>query len=93
MSETIPEITLKYIGDKSLEDFAKSLGIDATRQNVHQWKEGDRTPSIMTLFRVIGSPTATPEAKEWARECINVLQAAAGMEFEDTLDEEIERRR
>jgi len=93
MYSTIPEITKKYIGSGTLQGFADSLGINASRQSIHQWKEGTGEPSIMTLFRVIGSETATPEAKEWARECINVLTAAAGVELEDTLDKEVERRR
>jgi len=93
MSQTIPEITQKYIGDQSLEKFAKTIGIDASRQMVWYWKEGKQVPSIMTLFRVMGSATSTTEAKAWARECINSLQAQAGMEFEDTLDKEVERRR
>jgi len=91
--ETIQKITRKYIGDQTLDQFARSLGIKASRQMVWYWKEGKQEPSIMTLIRVIGSETATPEAKEWARLCINVLTSAAGVELEDSLDREIERRR
>jgi len=90
---TIPEITQKYIGVQTLEQFARSLGIKASRQMVWYWKEGGQEPSIMTLYRVIGSETATPEAKEWARECLAAITAAAGVWLEDTLDKEIERRR
>lgn len=93
MSETIPQITSRYLNGYTLEAFAESLGIGASKQSIQQWKDGVHEPSVMTLFRVIGSASSTHEAKEWARECINVLQAAAGMEFEPTLDKEIERRR
>jgi len=93
MLETIPEITKRYLGTQSMEEFAFSLGVNATRQTIWNWKTGVKKPSIMTLFRVIGSERATHAAKEFARECINVLQAEAGMEFEDNLDSEIERRR
>lgn len=93
MTQTIPEITNRYLAGKTLDAFAESLGIGATKQSVQQWKEGKHEPSIMTLIRVIGSETATLEAKEWARECINVLTSAAGVELEDSLDREIERRR
>lgn len=91
--EKIPEITIRYIGEKTLQEFADSLGINASRQSVHQWKTGKEEPSIMTLIKVIGSETATHEAKEWARECINALTAEAGVVLEDSLDNEIERRR
>lgn len=93
MIESIPQITNRYMNGKTLEAFADSLGINAAKQSIQQWKEGKHEPSIMTLFRVIGSATATHEAKEWARECINALTSAAGVELEDTLDKEIERRR
>ncbi len=93
MTETIPQITTRYLSGKTLEAFADSLGIGATKQSVQQWQAGKHEPSIMTLFRVIGAPASTIEAREWARECINALTSAAGVELEDSLDKEIERRR
>jgi len=93
MSLTIPQITKKYLEGKTQDEFAAELGIDAEKQSVSQWVNGKHEPGLMTLFRVIGSDKATHAAREWARECINVLQAQAGIEFEPTLDEEIERRR
>lgn len=93
MSGTIPEITKKYIDTQSMEEFAFSLGINATRATVWNWRHGVKKPAIMTLFRIIGSERAAHAAREFARECINVLQAEAGMEFEGNLDSEIERRR
>jgi len=93
MTETIPQITNRYMNGKTLEAFAESLGIGTTKQSIQQWKEGKHEPSIMTLYRVRGSETAAPEAKEWARECLAAITAAAGVELEDSLDREIERRR
>src|SRR5574340_1624316 len=90
---TIPEITQKHLKGKTLAEFAQCLGVEVTPQSVHHWKEGNRIPEIMFLFRVIGSESATHEAKEWARECLNILRTAAGVELENTLDGEIERRR
>ena len=93
MSKTIPEITKQYIGDNSLEDFAKSLGVDASRQMVWYWKEASREPSLDTLFKVVHSPTATEEAKAWARECLAAKGIHGLDNLEPTFDQELERRR
>ena len=70
----IQEITNKYTEGKKLHEFAESLGVEASRQSVHQWKNGDRIPSLETLFAVLYSPHATGQAKAWAGECLAVLQ-------------------
>lgn len=48
---TIPEITKKYLTGKTLSEFAQNLGVEVTPQSVHHWKEGNRIPEIMFLFR------------------------------------------
>lgn len=69
----IQQITQKYLKEKTLQEFATGLGIKASRQAVHHWKEGNQAPSMMTLLSVIASPTAEPWAKTWAGECSAVL--------------------
>jgi len=91
--ETTTEITKRHLEGKTLDEFAKSLGIGAVRQNIDHWKSGDHEPDIKTLIKVIGSPTATPEAKEWAQECLNILTGFDVNLSEPDLDKEIERRR
>jgi len=90
---TIPEITKRYIGDKSIEEFAGTLGINTSRQLVWFWKEGTRTPSLDTLFRVRNSPHATDEAKAWASECLAAKGIHGVENLELTFDQEVERRR
>jgi len=90
---TVPEITQKYLNGKTLAEFADSLGVEVTPQSIHHWKEGNRMPEIMFLFKVIGSPTATPDAQEWARECLNILTGFDVNLSEPDIDKEIERRR
>jgi hypothetical protein len=70
----IAEITKRYMGEKTLDEFAQDLGINVVRQNVHQWVHGIHMPATLTLFWVISSPTATPQAKAWAGECLSVIQ-------------------
>jgi hypothetical protein len=69
----IQEITKKYLTDRTMESFAKGLGIKAAKQNVSQWANGEHLPSMMTLLSVIASPTAEGWAKAWAGECSAVL--------------------
>ncbi len=90
---TIPEITKKFIGDKTLETFANELGIQVSAAAVHHWKEGNRTPDYDTLREVINSPTATAEAKAWAAECMEVRYGVRVGLAEPTFDQETERRR
>ena len=91
MLETIPQITNRYLEGKTLQQFADALGIGAPRQSVSQWALGTHEPSPRKLWDVIQSPMAEPWAKEWARECLKSLQG--GREVEDTLEDEVERRR
>ncbi|MAT45335.1 MAG: hypothetical protein CL609_23650 [Anaerolineaceae bacterium] len=77
MNEKIIAITKKYLAEKSLEEFANGCGIEASRQSVHQWKEGEHIPSAMTLFAIMGSDLAQPWARAWAQECLSVLQQGA----------------
>jgi len=72
MSE-IQEITKKYLIDRTMENFARGLGIKAAKQNVSQWANGEHLPSMMTLLSVIASPKAEGWAKAWAGECLAVL--------------------
>ncbi len=90
---TIPEITKKYIGDKTLDTFANDLGIQVTTSAISYWKNGNRTPDYDTLREVINSPTATAEAKAWAAECMEVRYGVRVGPAEPTFDQEIERRR
>ncbi|OGT97594.1 MAG: hypothetical protein A2X80_09995 [Geobacteraceae bacterium GWB2_52_12] len=90
---TLPEITKKYIGNKTLEAFASELGIQVSAAAVHHWKEGNRTPEYDTLREVINSPTATDEAKAWAAECMEVRYGVRVGAAEPNLNQEIERRR
>ena len=73
MEQTIPEITKRYLTDRTLEAFASELGIKAAKQNVSQWANGEHLPSMMTLLSVLASPTAEGWAKAWAGECSAVL--------------------
>lgn len=73
MENNIQEITKKYLKDRNMQEFADGLGIKASRQWVHHWKEGNQMPSMMTLLSVIASPTAEGWAKAWAGECSAVL--------------------
>ncbi len=73
MENSIQELTKKYLEGKTLQEFASGLGIKASRQIVHHWKEGNQSPSMMTLLSVIASPTAEGWAKAWAGECSAVL--------------------
>ncbi|MEJ5201394.1 MAG: hypothetical protein WHV66_04090 [Anaerolineales bacterium] len=73
MIKSISEITKKYLVGKSLEQFAKGLGIECPRQLVWYWKEGKQSPSILTLLKVQMSPTAESWAYDWARECLVAL--------------------
>ncbi len=73
MVESIPEITKRYLTERTLEGFAAGLGIKAAKQNVSQWANGEHLPSMMTLLSVIASPTAEGWAKSWAGECSAVL--------------------
>ena len=90
---TIPEITNRYLEGKTLDEFAKSLGIGAVRQNVDHWKSGGVAPSFDTLSKVINSSTATAEAKAWAAECMEVRYGVRVGPAEPTFDQEVERRR
>ncbi len=74
MVSTIQEITIKYLEGKTLDEFAAGLGIGTSRQSVHHWKEGNRTPNPMTLFMVLASSKSTDWARTWASECLKVLQ-------------------
>ena len=69
----IQEITKHYLDGKTLQGFADGLGIKASRQVVHHWKEGNQLPSAMTLLSVIASSTAEDWAKDWAEKCLAVL--------------------
>ena len=89
---SIPEITKKYTQKKNVSRFAADLGINASRQMVSMWVNGKQEPSILTLIRVIGSDKSTPEAREWARECINAL-TGFDVRVEQTQGNEIERHR
>jgi hypothetical protein len=73
MENKIQEITKRYLEGKTLQEFASGLGIKASKQYVHHWKEGNQAPSMMTLLSVIASPTAEPWAKAWAGECSAIL--------------------
>jgi hypothetical protein len=73
MEQTIPEITKRYLTERTLEVFAAGLGIEAAKQNVSQWANGKHLPSWDTLLSVIASPTAEGWAKAWAGECSAVL--------------------
>jgi len=88
----ISEITRRFLGEMTLEAFATSLGINANRQMVWNWKEGAQAPAVFTLFRVISSASSTPAAKAWAGECLSVFHSD-GLVMETDLDKEIERRR
>ena len=92
MPETIVEITNRYLSGKTLEEFAQELGIEASKQMVWYWKEGRQKPSAITLFRIQASPRAAEWAKQFAVECLAVLQAE-GQVLEADVDKEIERRR
>lgn len=74
MKEKISVITKTYIGEQTLDGFAKSLGIGASKQLVWNWKEGKEAPDTMTLFRVIASPDSTALAKTWAGEILAIYQ-------------------
>lgn len=91
--EAISKITKRHLEGKTLDEFAKSLGIGAVRQNIDHWKSGDHEPDIRTLIKVIGSSTATPEARIWAQECLNALTGFDVNLSEPEVDKEIERRR
>ena len=93
MKQAISEITIRHISQKTLEEFAGTLGINASRQMVWFWKEGKQEPSFDTLSKVINSPTATAEAKAWAAECMEVRYGVRVGPAEPTFDQEIERRR
>ena len=74
MKSQIVDTTTKYLGEKTLQEFADALGIHASRQMVWHWKEGNQEPSPMTLFSILASPTAEGWAKAWAGECLAILQ-------------------
>lgn len=92
MPEQIADITKRYLSEKTLEKFARGLGIDASKQMVWYWKMGRQKPHPITLFRIQGSPKAAPWAKEFARECLEALRHN-GEILEADLDKESERRR
>jgi hypothetical protein len=73
MENTIQEITKRYLEERNMQEFANGLGIKASRQAVHHWKEGNQLPSMMTLLSVLASPTAEGWAKAWAGECSAIL--------------------
>jgi hypothetical protein len=73
MFDEIAKITQKYIGEGSDAAFARSLGLPTfKRQHVFNWRRGKQTPDMMTLIKVMGSETATPEAKRWAGEVLSI---------------------
>jgi len=92
MPETIPEITRRYLSNKSLEEFVRGLGIEASKQMVWYWKMGRQKPRALTLFRIQASPRAENWAKQFATECVAALQRE-GEVLETEPDKEIERRR
>lgn len=68
MKEEAAKITRRYLGGKTLVDFADSLGINVSKQNVWAWKEGKQMPDMLTLQKVLHSSDSTPEARKWAQE-------------------------
>lgn len=74
MNESIPEITKRYIVDKTLDEFVAGLGIESSKQSVSHWSNGIHTPSPMTLLSVLAAPSAEGWAKAWAGECFAALQ-------------------
>lgn len=72
------EITRRYLGEKTNEEFAQELGIEASRQMIWNWTQGLQSPSALTLLWVVSSPTSTAEARAWAEECLNVIKDAYG---------------
>lgn len=77
--DQIKEITRKYLGEKKLDDFAREMGIPSDRQRVWMWKSGQQAPSIDTLLAVLMSSTASTNAQNWAKDCLQVLRP--GMTF------------
>ncbi|PKN85611.1 MAG: hypothetical protein CVU46_10600 [Chloroflexi bacterium HGW-Chloroflexi-8] len=77
MDQTIPELTKKYIGEKTLDVFADGLGVEIKKQSVSQWANGIHNPSMETLLSVLASPEAEGWAKSWAGECFAALQRQA----------------
>lgn len=71
---TIPEITKKYLQGRSLAEFAAGLGTYISRQSVQYWKIGKNRPYKKTLLLIQESPKAQPWAKQFAAECLSILQ-------------------
>lgn len=77
MDQTIPELTKKYIGEKTLTEFASGLGVNVKKQSVSQWSNGIHNPSMEILMTVLYSPQAEGWAKIWASECFAILRRQA----------------